>query len=76
MRDSILYQVARRAGAFVAENILSKDAVLKSLKDCYGSPSLTSDAETMLEESINRPGMAYLKIRGPGNTDAPVNRLK
>lgn len=76
VRDSILSQVARRAGAFVAEDIITKDAVLKSLKDRFGAPSLTRDAETMLEESIKRPGMAYLEIRGVGKTDAPVNRLK
>jgi len=76
VRDSILTQVARRAGAFVAEDIITKDAVLKSLQDSYGSSSLTQDATTMLEASIKRPGMAYLEIRGAGNTDAPVNRLK
>ena len=75
-RGSLLVQVARRAGAFVAEDIITKDEALKSLKDRYGSPSLTRDAVTMLEASIKRPGMAYLEIRGAGNTDAPVNRLK
>ncbi|PUB13096.1 GNAT family N-acetyltransferase [Yoonia sediminilitoris] len=76
LQDSILVQVARRAGAFVAEDIIAKDTVLNSLKDNYGSPLLTRDAVTMLETSIERPGMAYLEIRGAGHTDAPENRLK
>ena len=75
-RGSLLVQVARRAGAFVAEDIITKVEALKSLKDRYGSPSLTPDAVTMLEASIKRPGMAYLEIRGAGNSDAPQNRLK
>ncbi|AXI54912.1 hypothetical protein C1J05_10760 [Sulfitobacter sp. JL08] len=75
-RNAILSQVARRAGAFVAEDIIPRDDALASLKDSYGSPSLTRDAITILDESIKRPGMAYLEIRGTGETAAPQNRLK
>lgn len=75
-RDAVLCQSARRAGAFVAEDIITKNKALRMLIDSYGSQPLTSEAVTMLEEAIARPGMAYLEIRGEGETAAPVNRLK
>ncbi|WP_109564021.1 GNAT family N-acetyltransferase [Jannaschia seohaensis] len=74
-KDDILLQAARRAGAFVAEDVLDKDIAIRFLEDSYGS-TLTKDALTMLEKAIAQPGMSYLEIRGPRESGTPVNRLR
>ncbi len=73
-RDAILLQSARRAGAFVAEDVITKDQAIKALTENSGA-KLTSGALKMLEAAIAQPGMAYLEIRGPEAEGPPVNRL-
>ncbi len=73
-RDAVLLQAARRAGAFVAEDVITKDQAIKALTENFGA-NLTSDASKMLEVAIAQPGMAYLEIRGPEAEGPPINRL-
>lgn len=74
-RAAILVQASRRAGAFVAEDVIQKEDALKQLSKRYGASELTADASSMFARACAHPGMAYLEIRGSGVTGAPVNRL-
>jgi hypothetical protein len=75
-RDNVLLQAMRRAGAFVAEEVLERDEALKALASHYGSKVFPTDASIMFQAALDQPGMAYLEIRGAGATGQPVNSLR
>ena len=74
-RRQVLIQAARRAGAFVAENVIGKEDALQRMQAHCGFESLPSAAISMFEKALNSPGMAYLEIRGNEEQGKPVNRL-
>lgn len=75
MRDKVLTQVARRAGAYVAEDLVGEAETLDLLRDHYDSGPLHDQAEEMFGKAMAYPGIAYLEIRGEGETGKPVNGL-
>ena len=73
-RNLVLLQAARRAGGFVAEDVVAKDDAMGRLANAFGG-DLTTEALAMFDKARRMPGMAYLEIRGKGETGIPVNRL-
>ena len=61
-RGRVLLQAARRAGGFVAEDVMTKPEALGRLADAYGA-RLTGEAAEIFEKARTNPGMAYLEFR-------------
>lgn len=61
-RGRVLLQAARRAGGFVAEDVMTKPEALGRLADAYGA-RLTGEAAEIFEKARTNPGMAYLELR-------------
>lgn len=65
MRENVVVHTARRAGAFVAENVLESENALAQLVKFYGSPELPKSAVDIFNEAKSMPGMANLEFRYP-----------
>jgi RimJ/RimL family protein N-acetyltransferase len=74
-RMKVLLQATRRAGAFVAENVIGRDDALQKLAAHCGHKSLPPLAISMFERALELPGMAYSEIRSKDEAGTPVNRL-
>ena len=74
-RKKVLLQAARRAGAFVAENVIGKEDALQKLTAHCSQKSLPPSAISMFERALELPGMAYSEIRSKDETGTPINRL-
>lgn len=74
-QETVAIQVARRAGAFVAEAVVDRNEALAKIGQSLPSGRLSSPALDMFDRAISWPGMAYLEIRGEGEIAMPVNRL-
>ena len=74
--DAVAVQVARRAGAFVAENVIERENAIQSIGDAYAVGPLPTDFMQMFDAAVTSPGIAYLEIRGDGEVGAPVNQSK
>lgn len=63
-RASIAFHAARRAGAFVAENVLERENTINQIIRIYGSLELPKSAVDIFRKAISTPGMANLEFRG------------
>lgn len=66
-RKTTLVQAARRAGGFVAEDVVTEADALARLADAYGA-RLTGEATKMFDTARTTPGMAYLELKGGGES--------
>ena len=71
---TLLLQSCRRAGAFVAEDMLPDAEALSSLETAFASP-LPDEARAIYQFALDNPGMAYVEYRRPGTAHATISRL-
>jgi RimJ/RimL family protein N-acetyltransferase len=67
-RKKVAVEVARRAGAFVAEDAITRDEALTKMTMHAPSGQMSPEALAMFDHAIASPGMAHLEIQGEGIT--------
>lgn len=71
-REKVAVEIARRAGAFVAEDAITRDEAIANFSMHAPSRQLSPEALAMLDRAIASPGMAYLELRGEEEHGEPV----
>ena len=71
---TILHQSCRRAGAFVAEDMLSEAEAVSSLETALAS-ALPDKTRAIYQFALDNPGMAYVEYRRPDAVSATISRL-
>ena len=72
--STILQQSCRRAGAFVAEDMLTDTEAVSALETALAAP-LPDEARAIYQYALDNPGMAYVEYRRPGTANATLSRL-
>ena len=72
--QTILLQSCRRAGAFVAEDMIEEAEAVLSLENALATP-LPDEARAIFRFALDNPGMAYVEYRRPGTAHATISRL-
>jgi RimJ/RimL family protein N-acetyltransferase len=63
-RNNALLCACRRAGTFVAENVIEREDAIRALSERYGSETLPSDAVDIFDKALALQGIPYFELRG------------
>ena len=71
-RNDALFCACRRAGTFVAEKVIGREAAIHALSGRYGSENLPSDAAKVFDKAQALQGIPYFEMR----SDNAVGQLE